>query len=83
MNLLEHLERLARLLSAEREEERRRFEEAKGRLSIAEQEARGIALADLDAEAEGALAGRALVTFGRGGRPLAGGRIGVGAIVRV
>jgi RecA/RadA recombinase len=83
MDLVAHLERLAQLLAAEREEERRRFEEARGRLSIAEQEARGIALADLEPEGEGALAGRALVTFGRGGRPLAGGRIGVGAIVRV
>ena len=83
MDWTEHLERLARLLAAEREEERARFAEARGRLSIAEQEGRGIALADVDPEEEGVLAGRALVTYGRGGRPLAGGRIGVGAIVRV
>jgi len=79
----EHLEKFARLLAAEREEERARFAEARVRLSAAEQEGRGIALTDLEPEAEGALAGRALVTYGRGGRPLAGGRIGVGAIVRV
>ncbi|HSM94246.1 MAG TPA: AAA domain-containing protein [Anaeromyxobacteraceae bacterium] len=83
MDLAGQLERLTRLLAAEREEERRRFAEAKGRLSVAEQEAHGIALADLEPEAEGVLAGRTLVTYGRGGRPLAGGRIGVGAIVRV
>jgi len=79
----EHLDRLARLLAAEREEERARFTEARDRLSIAEREARGLAVADVEAEAEGGLAGRALVTYGRGGRPLAGGRIGVGSIVRV
>lgn len=83
MDLFEHLGKLALLLGAEREEERARFAEARSRLSIAEQEARGIALADVQAEAEGALAGRTLVTFGRSGRPLAGGRIGVGSIVRV
>jgi hypothetical protein len=78
-----HLDRLARLLAAERAEEGARFAEARDRLSVAEREARGLAVADVEAEAEGALAGRALVTYGRGGRPLAGGRIGVGSIVRV
>jgi superfamily I DNA and/or RNA helicase len=79
----EHLDRLGRLLAAEREEERARFADARDRLSIAEREARGLALADVEMELEGGLAGRALVTFGKGGRPLAGGRIGVGSIVRV
>jgi superfamily I DNA and/or RNA helicase len=83
VDLTDHLAALARLLDAEREEERARFAEARDRLSVAEQEGRGIALADLEPEDEGVLAGRTLVTFGRGGRPLAGGRIGVGAIVRV
>jgi ATP-dependent RNA/DNA helicase IGHMBP2 len=83
LDLDAHLDRLARLLDAEREEERRRFAEARDRLSPAEQEGRGIALVDLSPEEEGVLAGRALVTYGRGGRPLAGGRIGVGSIVRV
>lgn len=78
-----HLERLARLLAAEREEERARFADARDRLSVAEREARGLALADVEVEAEGVLAGRSLVTWGRGGRPLAGARIGVGSIVRV
>jgi superfamily I DNA and/or RNA helicase len=40
-------------------------------------------VADLEASAEGALAGRALVTFGRRGQPLPGGRIGVGSLVSV
>jgi RecA/RadA recombinase len=83
VDLTEHLDRLAALLAAEREEERQRFAEVRGRLSLTEQEARGIALADVEGEVEGVLAGRALVTYGRGGKPLAGGRIGVGSIVRV
>ncbi|ACL67688.1 superfamily I DNA and RNA helicase [Anaeromyxobacter dehalogenans 2CP-1] len=83
MDLTHHLDRLAALLAAEREEERARFAEAKGRLSLAEREARGLAIADVEAQDEGALAGRALVTFGRGGRPLPGGRIGAGSLVSV
>jgi superfamily I DNA and/or RNA helicase len=81
LDLAHHLERLASLLAAERDEERARFAEAKGRLTLAEREARGLAIADVEAVDEAALAGRALVTFGRGDRPLPGGRIGVGAIV--
>ncbi|ABC83980.1 AAA domain-containing protein [Anaeromyxobacter dehalogenans] len=83
MDLAHHLDRLAALLAAERDEERARFAEAKGRLSLAEREARGLAIADVEAQDEGALAGRALVTFGRGGRPLPGGRIGAGSLVSV
>ena len=37
----------------------------------------------MEAGDEGALAGRTLVTFGRGGRPLGGARIGTGSIVSV
>jgi hypothetical protein len=83
LDLAEHLERFRRLLAAERDEERARFVDARERLSVAEREERGVALADVEAETEGVLAGRALVTFGRGGRPLGGARIGVGSIVRV
>lgn len=83
MDLADHLDRLAALLASEREEERARFAEARGRLSLAEREARGLALADVEAVEEAALAGRALVTFGRGGRPLPGGRIGPGSLVTV
>jgi len=84
LGLSHHLSRLARLLAAERGEERARFEEARGRLALAEREARGIALADVSAQEEAALAGRALVHYGReDGRPLGGGRIGVGSIVQV
>jgi predicted DNA helicase len=82
LDLARHLERLARLLAAEREEERSRLADARGRLSLAERESRGLALLDVEAVDESALAGRALVTFARGDRPLPGGRIGVGAIVR-
>ncbi len=74
---------MAELLDAERAEERRRFEEARGRLSLAEREARGLALPDVEAAEEGALAGRALVTYTRGGQPLGAGRIGVGSLVVV
>jgi len=78
-----HLQRLQGLLDAEREEERSRFAEARARLTLAEREARGLALADVEAVEEGALAGRALVHFERGGQPLEGARLGVGSIVTV
>jgi len=83
VDLSQHLDRLAALLDAEREEERARFEEARGRLSLAEREARGAALADVEASDEAALAGRALLTFTRGGRALGGARLGVGSLVSV
>ena len=76
--------RLRALLEAEREEERARFAELRGRLSLREREARGFALADVEAQDEAALAGRALVTYGRAdGRALAGSRMGVGSLVKV
>ena len=83
LDLPHHLARLATLLDAERQEERLRLEEARGRLSLAEREARGLALADVEAVEEGALAGRALVTYARPGRPLGAGRIGIGSLVSV
>jgi len=83
LDLAHHLARLAALLDAERQEERLRLEEARGRLSLAEREARGLAVADVEAVEEGALAGRALVTYARPGRPLGAGRIGIGSLVSV
>ncbi|HEX9244442.1 MAG TPA: AAA domain-containing protein [Anaeromyxobacter sp.] len=83
LDLALHLGRLSALLDAERREECARLEEARGRLSLAEREARGLALADVEATEEGALAGRTLVTYARPGRPLGGGRIGVGSLVTV
>ncbi len=83
MNLPDHLAHLKTLLDAERAEERARIEDARARLSLSEREARGLALADVEAAEEGALAGRALVGYERGGRPLDGARIGVGALVTV
>jgi hypothetical protein len=83
LDLAQHIARLSALLDAERGEERLRLEEARGRLSVAEREARGLAVADVEAVEEGALAGRTLVTYARPGRPLGGGRIGVGSIVSV
>ena len=84
MDLATHLERLRSLLAAERDEEQARFAEARSRLSLADREARGLALPDVEAVEEAGLAGRALVTYGRSdGRPLAGARIGAGSLVRV
>lgn len=83
LDFAQHIARLAALLDAERREERQRLEEARGRLSVAEREARGLAVADVEAVEEGALAGRTLVTYARPGRPLGAGRMGVGSIVSV
>ncbi len=83
MEFPRHLDRLSALLTAEREEERARFSEARARLSLAEREARGLAVPDLEVAEEGALGDRALVTFARAGKPLPGGRIGVGSPVSV
>jgi Cdc6-like AAA superfamily ATPase len=83
LDLSGHIDRLGQLLAAEREEERARLAEAKGRLSPAEREARGLCILDAEATDEGSLGDRALVTFGRGGRPLPGGRIGPGSPVTV
>jgi superfamily I DNA and/or RNA helicase len=78
-----HLAALQSLLDAERDEERARLDEARARLTLAEREARGLALADVEAVEEGSLAGRALVGYERRGRPLEGSRLGVGALVTV
>jgi hypothetical protein len=78
-----HCEQLRRLLDAERDEERARLSEARARLTLREREARGLALADVEAVEEGSLAGRALVGFERRGGELSGARIGVGALVTV
>ncbi|HEU4383963.1 MAG TPA: AAA domain-containing protein [Anaeromyxobacteraceae bacterium] len=84
MDLDRHLERLSALLDAEREEERVRFAEARGRLSLGERDARGLAVAEAEAVEEGALGARALVSFARpGARPLGAARIGTGALVSV
>ena len=83
-DLSEWWSRLRSLLAAEREEERARFAELRGRLSLREREARGFALADVEALDESGLAGRALVSYGRAdGRALAGARMGVGSLVKV
>ncbi|HET7752642.1 MAG TPA: AAA domain-containing protein [Anaeromyxobacteraceae bacterium] len=83
MDPLQHFEHLKRLLDAERETERARFAEARRALSLAEREARGIALVDVEASEESTLAGRALVTFSRPDRrPLSSSRMGVGAMLR-
>ena len=84
MDLAQHFERLLRLLDAEREAERTRLAEATRTLSVAEREARGLALADVEAVEEASLAGRALVTYARADRrPLPASQLGPGAIVRV
>ncbi len=87
LDLAHHLGRLAALLAAERDEEKLRLDDARGRLTLAEREARGLALADVEAIEEGALGGRTLVTFGRPGKAgaagLGGARIGAGSLVTV
>lgn len=84
MDLTEHFDRLRRFLEAEREEERSRFTEARGKLTLREREARGLAASDVQAVDESGMAGRALVTFSSADtRPLGGARIGVGSLVRV
>ena len=83
VDLPAHLARLAALLAAEREEEKARLSDAAARLSLAERESRGLALADVEALDEAVLAGRSLVTYGKPGRPLGASRIGVGSLVRV
>ena len=83
MQIAHHLDRLSALLDAEREEERARFSEARGHLPLREREARGLAIADLEALDEAALGDRTLITFGRGEAPLPGGPIGVGSPVQV
>jgi len=84
VDLEQHLARLGALLDIERAAEKERFEDARSRLSLAQREARGILLADVEAVEEGGLAGRSLVTYARpGGRELGGSEIGVGSIVTV
>jgi superfamily I DNA and/or RNA helicase len=84
VDLEQHLQRLGALLDRERAAEKERFAEARKQLSLAEREARGLVLADVEAVEESGLAGRPLLTYARpDGRELSGARIGVGAIVRV
>ncbi|MGZ6143188.1 MAG: AAA domain-containing protein [Myxococcales bacterium] len=84
MDLEQMLRRFGALLDIERAVEKERFDAARSRLSVAQREARGIALADVEAIEEGGLAGRSLVTYGRpGGRELGGSGIGVGSIITV
>ena len=84
LDIEQHLARLAELVDAEREAERERFAEASGRLTLAEREARGLAVADAEAVDEAALSGRTLVAYAAsGGRPLGGSRIGVGSLLEV
>ncbi len=78
-----HCEQMGRLLEAERDEERARLADARARLTLAEREARGLAIADVEAVEEGSLAGRALVAYERRGKPIEGARIGTGALVTV
>ncbi|MFN2549567.1 MAG: hypothetical protein ABR567_19255 [Myxococcales bacterium] len=84
VDLEQHLARLGALLDIERAAETERFEDARSRLSLAQREARGILLSDVEAIEEGGLAGRSLVTYARpGSRELGGSEIGVGSIVTI
>ena len=70
MDLDLHCEKMRRLLDAERDEERARLADARARLTLREREARGLAIADVEAVEEGSLAGRALVSSQRRGEPV-------------
>ncbi len=83
MEFEDHCELLRRLLDSEREEERARLADARARLTLKEREARGLAIADVEAVEEGSLSGRPLVTYEQRGRELTGARLGVGALVTV
>src|SRR5512137_304538 len=74
---------MRRLLDAERDEERARLADARARLTLREREARGLAIADVEAVEEGSLAGRALVSYQRRGEPVEGARLSIGALVTV
>src|SRR5947207_9329821 len=80
MDLDQHLARLGALLDRERAAEKERFAE----VPLPERIRRGLALADVEAVEEAALAGRSLVTYARpGDQELGGPQIGAGSIVRV
>jgi ATP-dependent RNA/DNA helicase IGHMBP2 len=84
LDLAQHLLRLLRLLDAERSAERARLADATRTLSVAEREARGLVIADVEAMEESGLAGRALVAFARADRrPLPASQLGAGSLVRV
>src|SRR5205085_11587298 len=57
MDLADHFGRLRALLELERQAERDRFFASASRLSLAERDARGIAIADAEAVEEGGLGG--------------------------
>jgi len=84
LDLEEHLARLAALLASERDAEKARLGEAHARLSLPEREARGIALADVEAVDESGLAGRALITYARSsGAELGASQMGIGSLIKV
>ena len=84
MDLEEHLLRLGALLDTERAAEQARFLESRARLNLSEREARGIAVADVEAVDESGLAGRALVTYAKAsGAELGAAKMGVGSLVQV
>src|SRR5262249_48829216 len=73
-------DRLGAPLDAERDGEKEQF----AQVPLAERVRRGLALRDVEAVEESALAGRSLVTYARpGNRELGAPQVGVGAIVRV
>lgn len=84
MDLAEHLRKLSGLLERERAAEAERFAEEGARLSLAERDARGTAVAQAEAIEEGALSGRPVATYARPGKTeLLAARIGAGSLVRV
>lgn len=84
VDLEERLRKLSELLERERAAEAARFVEEGARLSLAERDARGTAVAQAEAVDEGALSGRPVATYQRpGGKELLAARIGAGSLLRV
>lgn len=84
MDLDDFLEKLRALLGAERDAERDRFFESASKLTLAERDARGLAVTDAEAVDESGLGGRALVTYERAGKKeLGASRMGAGSLVLV
>jgi ATP-dependent RNA/DNA helicase IGHMBP2 len=84
VDLAGHFGKLLELVALERAADEARFAESSARLSLAQRDARGLAIAQAEAVEEGVLSGRSLVAYERpGGAALEGARISAGSMVRV
>jgi ATP-dependent RNA/DNA helicase IGHMBP2 len=84
VDLAGHFGKLLELVALERAADEARFAESSARLSLAQRDARGLAIAQAEAVEKGVLSGRSLVAYERpGGAALEGARITAGSMVRV